>query len=94
MRRNEAVQAVEPRKAPVKRVAAWKAKETVKEHVIVQGKKRNVDEQQELPIKENGRLGKERKRLIVSRSYPRSSIWERRLSKTSRIYPPRKIWEV
>lgn len=51
MRREDAVQAVKPRKAPAKRVAP-KAKETVKEHVIVQGKKDNVDEQQELPIED------------------------------------------
>lgn len=56
MRRNQAIQALELRQAPAKRVAAWKANETAKEHVIVQEKKENVDEHQDLPTKED--LGK------------------------------------
>lgn len=53
MCRNEAVQAVELRKAPAKRVAAPKAKKTVKEHVIVQGKKETIKDKQDLPTKED-----------------------------------------
>lgn len=52
MRRDEAVEAVKPRKAPAKRVAARKAKETAKKHVIVQAKKESIDKQQELPIED------------------------------------------
>ncbi|CAI7580868.1 uncharacterized protein N7487_010995 [Penicillium crustosum] len=50
MRQDEAVQAVEPREAPAKRVASRKAKEIAKEHCIVQGKD-TIEDKQDLPTK-------------------------------------------